>query len=347
MSIIKIQRDIKLLEQQLEKLNIEISDPIERIEQKKQLEKKINKLKQSKSQIEKLQQEQQELELLKSEFTLDINDSIDKRESEQQKPTVPVNDTFIVIESEVNINEQVQDNWNNQVDNIDLEKKSFDTTTSITPEANNSKGFVKAWIIGGTIGFFIFLGLVINGNKANQIVIEQETPNPVNVEQPSEFLPSTETEQQTDVEKVETENISQSIPSFTQEEAVDLIARWQSAKRQIFAPPFDRELGSELLTGKAYYDNVGNPEGSVAWLQNNASYYTYGVQSIDSVENFTVTENYATIEVIVTEQRTLYNQYGNIDQNASGFDTRLVRYNLESENGQWKIADYQTIEKIR
>ncbi|MGL6339241.1 MAG: IMS domain-containing protein, partial [Waterburya sp.] len=43
----------------------------------------------------------------------------------------------------------------------------------------------------------------------------------------------------------------------------------------------------------------------------------------------------------------LYNQYGNIDRNASGFDTRLVRYNLESENGQWKIADYQTIRKIK
>jgi hypothetical protein len=349
MSILKIQRDIELIERQLEKIELEISDPIERIEQKKQLERKINKLKQSKSQIEKLEQEQQELALLKSEFTLDNNDSLGTKESKQQKHTVPVNDTFIVIESKTNIKEQVQDNWNNQVNNIDLDQRSLDTTSSITPQANNSKEFGKAWIIGCTIGFFIFLGLVINGNKASQIVIEQKTsePEPINTEQSFESLPSTETEQQVNLFQGETENISQSIPSYTQEEAVDLLARWQSAKRQIFAPPFDRELGSELLTGKAYYDNVGNPEGSVAWLQNNASYYTYGVQSIDSVENFAVDENYATIEVIVTEQRTLYNQHGNIDQNASGFDTRLVRYNLESENGQWKIADYQTIEKIK
>ena len=136
-------------------------------------------------------------------------------------------------------------------------------------------------------------------------------------------------------------------PSFTQQEAVNLLERWLNAKREIFAPPFDRELGGELLTGKVYYDNIGNPEGSVGWLQDNSSYYTYGVQSIDSVESFSATENYATIEVVVTEERTLYNQYGNIDRNASGFDSRLVRYSLKSENGQWKIADYQTVKEIK
>jgi hypothetical protein len=200
------------------------------------------------------------------------------------------------------------------------------------------------------IGFFIFLGLIINGHQVNQTAsnIEQQTSESVEVEKSSdESLPSTETYQPTDSSNLETENISESIPSFTQQEAVNLLERWQNAKSQIFAPPFSRELGAELLTGKSYYDNIGNPEGSVAWLQDNTSYYTYDLQSIDSVENFAVNENYATIEVIVTEQRTLYNQYGNIDRNASGFDTRLVRYNLESENGQWKIADYQTIRKIK
>lgn len=65
MSISKIQRDIEVLEKELSELPIKISDPIERLEQKKLLEKKIKKLTQYKS--------QQELEDLKSEFFQDNN----------------------------------------------------------------------------------------------------------------------------------------------------------------------------------------------------------------------------------------------------------------------------------
>jgi hypothetical protein len=352
MSSSKLKRDIQVLEKQLEKIDINISDPIERIEQKKQLEREIKKLERSKSQIEQLEQEQQELESLKSEFTLNSNELVDERKSTQDKKvehTASVVDISMPVESEINLSKQIEDNRNSQVINTNHSEKNSDVTP-VTPPSNNSKELGKAWIIGGMIGFFIFLGLIINGHQVNQTAsnIEQQTSESVEVEKSAdESLPSTEIYQQTDLSNFETENASQSIPSFTQQEAVNLLERWQNAKSQIFAPPFNRELGAELLTGKSYYDNIGNPEGSVAWLQDNASYYTYDLQSIDSVENFAVNEDYATIEVIVTEQRTLYNQYGNIDQNASGFDTRLVRYNLESENGQWKIADYQTIEKIK
>jgi hypothetical protein len=367
MSSSKLKRDIQVLEKQLEKIDINISDPIERIEQKKQLEREIRKLERSKSQIEQLEQEQQELESLKSEFTLNSNELVDERKSTQDKQvehTASVVDISMAVEPEINLSKQIEDSQNSQVINTDHSEKNHDITP-VTASSNNSKELGKAWIIGGVIGFFIFLGLIINGHQVNQTAsnIEQPTSEFVEVEKSSdESLPSTETYQPTDLSNFKTENISESkvlrpkrtepastssIPSFTQQEAVNLLERWQNAKSQIFAPPFNKELGAELLTGKSYYDNIGNPEGSVAWLQDNASYYTYDLQSIDSVENFAVNEDYATIEVIVTEQRTLYNQYGNIDGDASGFDTRLVRYNLESENGQWKIADYQTIEKIK
>jgi hypothetical protein len=351
MSSSKLKRDIQVLEKQLEKIDINISDPIERIEQKKQLEREIRKLERSKSQIEQLKQEQQELESLKSEFTLNSNELVDERKSTQDQDkqvehTASVVDISMAVESEINLSKQIEDS---QVIKTNHSEKNSDVTP-VTPPSNNSKELGKAWIIGGMIGFFIFLGLIINGHQVNQTAsnIEQQTSESVEVEKSSdESLPSTETYQPTNTSNLETENTSESIPSFTQQEAVNLLERWQNAKSQIFAPPFSRELGAELLTGKSYYDNIGNPEGSVAWLQDNASYYTYDLQSIDSVENFAVNEDYATIEVIVTEQRTLYNQYGNIDGDASGFDTRLVRYNLESENGQWKIADYQTIKKIK
>lgn len=82
MLTLKIQKNLELLKQQLENIELEISDPIERIEQKKLIERKIKKLEQSKSQIEQLAQEQQELELLKSEFLINDCNSSDRIEEE-------------------------------------------------------------------------------------------------------------------------------------------------------------------------------------------------------------------------------------------------------------------------
>jgi serine/threonine-protein kinase len=140
--------------------------------------------------------------------------------------------------------------------------------------------------------------------------------------------------------------------SLSQEEARDLIARWQTAKRTIFAPPYDRQLGAELTTGQAYQNNIQGPssDGDVSsreWLQQHNSYYQYGVQRIDSIERFEPSGDRAAIEVVVTEQRTLYNRKGNIDPDNTSLDTLLVRYNLELDNGKWKISSYKTIRVIQ
>lgn len=50
MSVAKIKRDIKLIENKLIELDTTIADPIERNEQKKELEKKIKRLRRTKSQ---------------------------------------------------------------------------------------------------------------------------------------------------------------------------------------------------------------------------------------------------------------------------------------------------------
>ena len=137
--------------------------------------------------------------------------------------------------------------------------------------------------------------------------------------------------------------------SISRRDAVALIDKWQAYKRRIFASPYERYLGDEILTGKAYNDKIKRSDGqesSSEWLANRGAYYSYGVQSIDSVENFAVNGDRATIDIVVTEQRTLYSSNGKIDRNASGFDTRLVRYNLQSDNGQWKIADFYTVKTI-
>ena len=49
----------------------------------------------------------------------------------------------------------------------------------------------------------------------------------------------------------------------------------------------------------------------------------------------------------MTEERTLYDGKGNIDSNNTDLDTLQVRYSLQSDNNQWKIADYKTVKQLR
>jgi serine/threonine-protein kinase len=134
---------------------------------------------------------------------------------------------------------------------------------------------------------------------------------------------------------------------FSNQDAENLINKWLNYKKEIFGPSHKRYLGSEVLTGKAYNDNISRADGqesSSEWLANNDAYYTYGMQSIDEIRNLTVKGNNAVVDVVVTEQRTLYNRYDRIDPNNSASDQRLVRYYLSLEDGNWKISDYQTLQ---
>lgn len=150
--------------------------------------------------------------------------------------------------------------------------------------------------------------------------------------------------------------------SISQTAAVELLKNWIAAKREIFAPPYRKDIGEQLLTGKAYRDNIkktddpdlcladgGKEEeclSSVDWLQRNNAYYNYGVQSLDAVKNFKASGDQATIEVEITEERTLIKN-GKVDPTNTSFDTLLVRYSLEFTNGQVKIADYKTVRTLR
>jgi serine/threonine-protein kinase len=150
--------------------------------------------------------------------------------------------------------------------------------------------------------------------------------------------------------------------SISQTAAVELLKNWITAKREIFAPPYRTDIGEQLLTGKAYRDNIkktddpdlcladgGKEEeclSSVDWLQRNNAYYNYGVQSLDAVKNFKASGDQATIEVEITEERTLIKN-GKADPTNTSFDTLLVRYSLEFTNGQVKIADYKTVRTLR
>jgi ARC6-like, IMS domain len=181
--------------------------------------------------------------------------------------------------------------------------------------ATSPKNWLNAVIIGGLIGGAIIIGFAV-------------TINPKLVQPLGSF------------------SSSQPASSITKENAVELIKRWQSAKKEIFSSPFNRRLAAELITGQLH-DETLKPDGSLDWLQKNGAYYRYGVQSLDSVEQFLANGDNASIEVIITEERTYYKKDGNIDRDNTAFDTRLVRYTLQSENGQLKIAAYTTVKTIR
>lgn len=119
-------------------------------------------------------------------------------------------------------------------------------------------------------------------------------------------------------------------------QAADLITQWLNAKSQIFAPPYDRRVVGELTTGNLYRDTLK----AINFLIENNAYYQYGVQKVESVEQFAASGNKATIEVRVTEDTTLY-QNGKVTE--STFNTKVVRYNLENWDGIWKIANSQVL----
>jgi serine/threonine-protein kinase len=142
------------------------------------------------------------------------------------------------------------------------------------------------------------------------------------------------------------------VQSISQQDAVNFVNTWLQAKRRLFAYPYDQQLGAELTTGKAYRDKIrgpnsnGEPESSLEWLRNRNFYYTYGLQRIDSVERFEQYNNEAVIEVIITEQRTMYGKNGKVVKENSRLDTTLIRYILRLENGKLKLSDINTVRRI-
>jgi ARC6-like, IMS domain len=137
--------------------------------------------------------------------------------------------------------------------------------------------------------------------------------------------------------------------NISREAAVDVVKQWLQYKRVLFAPPYDKSQGSTILTDKAYRNNIdrssepcnsSDQEGclsSVDWLRKYDGQYSFGVQRVDSIDNFEASGDSATIFVTVTEYRTLH-QRGSSKPSGG---TKKARYDLKYENGRVKISDYK------
>ncbi|HEY9825845.1 MAG TPA: IMS domain-containing protein [Stenomitos sp.] len=130
---------------------------------------------------------------------------------------------------------------------------------------------------------------------------------------------------------------------LTADEAKKIIEYWLVSKSKIFAPPYDRELLSEITTGRLYQDIV-EPGKGINWLIENNAYYQFGIQSIDSIQNFELlNSDIAKVTAIITESRSLYIN-GRYDSSKSEQQTSKMQFSLLRENGSWKISDYEDIQ---
>lgn len=231
---------------------------------------------------------------------------------------------------------------------------------------NNGLGtWQQAVIIGGVIGTILVGGLWVLGivNKPQEITTNtSNSPQQVTSPTPSNSNTSTTntSTKNTISNPVNSPPIAiqtQTTNSISQEAAVQVLQKWLAAKRQIFGPPYSKELGYQLLTGPVYTkfitktddpdaclartNNEDDCLSSVDWLVRNGAYWVYGVQKIQSVRNFVSSGDNATIVVVVTEQRTLYSRNGNVDRTLSGMFTSTTSYDLQYENGEIKIYNYK------
>ena len=128
--------------------------------------------------------------------------------------------------------------------------------------------------------------------------------------------------------------------SASQQKAVNLIKKYLEAKKEMFAPPYNRQILAEIATNEFYNKTVG----AIDWLERNSAYYRYNTQKIESVEEFVSDANTATIKVKITEDYTLYNSDGSIDNSSSNFKTLTVIYNMRLTNGHLKIYAPKIVE---
>ena len=137
--------------------------------------------------------------------------------------------------------------------------------------------------------------------------------------------------------------------SISRDAAAEVVKQWMQYKRVLFAPPYDTSQGSNLLTGRAYINNVdrssepcnsSDREGclsSVDWLKTYNGQYSFGVQRLDSIDRFEASGDSASIFVTITEFRTLHQR----GRSKPSGGTKQARYDLKYENGRVKISDYK------
>lgn len=116
-----------------------------------------------------------------------------------------------------------------------------------------------------------------------------------------------------------------------------VVEQWLSVKSQIFAPPYDTNVADRIVAEGPLWTDLTKTNGSIDWLKNNNSYYSYNSTRVNSVIRFTPSETMPSLLVSVTEDSVLHSPKGS-DPSVS---TNSYLYTLKQENGVWKVWDYR------
>ena len=179
----------------------------------------------------------------------------------------------------------------------------------------------------------IFLGLVV-------VLLQKPAPQATAPSQPAPAAPSLPEpkEQPRSTEIQPRKPVPQTpISGLSQTEARAVVEEWLTVKSQIFAPPFDTDLADQVVANGPLWRDLTKADGSIQWLRNNNSYYTYDRIRVDRVIRYNPSPAMPSIVVRVTENSTLNSPNG--PQRSA--NTNNYIYTLKQEGGRWKIWDYR------
>lgn len=208
------------------------------------------------------------------------------------------------------------------------------------PNVSRMRDWQKAIITGSIIGGFILMGIVLVNSIFTDKSPEKLDPLTTNTNPNKETSPSPIPQTSNNSPQPQPSPNKTEI-SITETEATKLIETWLEAKSKMFSPPYNSQIANELTTGD-FYEKIAGVNGSINWLKNNNAYYKYGVQRLDSIEQFFANNDSATIKVRITEEYSLYRN-GKIDPNETDFKTLTIIYNLKFIDDQWKISNSRTL----
>jgi hypothetical protein len=198
-----------------------------------------------------------------------------------------------------------------------------------------------ATVLAALIG--IFPQILSDGDKKvpplNPI---QTTPLPpeIQIPMPAYPPPSISTAPSLEEYQREAAALPEQYSPLDQDSAIQLIEDWGRVKRQVFAPPYNREIVNQYTTGNLREDLLSNV---IPWLENNGWYWLYDTFEVIETWGFENSEkNRAAILAKVSENLQLYNNFGEIVPKESGSFSRTFRYFFEFDAAEekWKIFDY-------
>jgi serine/threonine protein kinase len=169
-----------------------------------------------------------------------------------------------------------------------------------------------------------------------------QTPTPTSTPTPEPQSPTPEPQSPTPEPQsptpISTPTPEPQISTLTEAEAVQRVKDLVEAKREMFAPPFNREILTQVAIGEEYEKR----KGSIDWLQKNNAYYSYGEFEIQLSGQFNLQGDRATIEVEIAENPTLYVN-DKVDESQSVPSRARYRGTLQLDRQTWKVANLTKI----